>query len=447
MPRWHTCSTTMKGQVFLSLLAVVTASKIRQDVRVSKSLVVDSQSHLSVPAASFEDTYLMLSSAAVMSEQEVEDHLVSTMEKTTSDAALSNTGSVEMELLGVTGAMMGLNQRGNSSGPGVPEPTRKKFVSSMKPLIDKLQDQIHDAHAPSQDRLDDAIHAFQNCNWTLQTALAALKVMDATVASQRAAHRQCRLQEDAAFNAWRSCDKTSVYHVPRGNTPPHHLDECAVWPSLKLTNPVVAGQKCLQMVPGESYETYLQRMQAHWTHELAEYMRLKALCDHTTTLTTTLPDGCPGKKVVWQNKKRECDLLQTRFEQGYCVRAQKVTSAWDAYVECYNCANTSYSQAVITEKQQMLSRKAELRASKRIDCLLKVFTEADGRKAIEECRDKTHSTDSISIDIHKVPQRMPVPPHPPLPGTPGFYQVEYASFPKNAPAQSQLVSCMMVTAR
>jgi len=379
-----------------------------------------------------------------MSEQEVQDHLVATMERTSREAALNNTGSVEMDLLGVTGALMGLHQRVDNRSPGVPESTRKKFVSSMKPLIDKLQDQIHDAHAPSQDRLDDAIHAFQQCNWTLQQSLTAVKAMDATVASQRSAHRQCRLEEDAAYNAWRSCDKTSLYHLPRGDTPPH-VDECAAWPGLKATNPVVAGQECLQNIPGESYESYLQRMQNHWNHQLSEYMRLKALCDHTTTLTTTLPSGCPGKKVAWQNKKRDCDLLQTRFEQGYCVRAQKVNSAWDDYVECYNCANTTYAQAVITEQQQMHSRKAELRASKRIDCLLKVFTEADARKAIEECRDKTHSTDSISIDIHEVPARMQVPPHPPLPGTPGFYQAEYGSFPKNAPAQTQSLSCMMVS--
>mmetsp|Transcript_10351 Transcript_10351/g.18439 ORF Transcript_10351/g.18439 Transcript_10351/m.18439 type:complete len:444 (-) Transcript_10351:81-1412(-) len=441
MRGWHARSTIMKTQarllLFLSLLACASTSKLRQDAKSSASLIVDSHSHLAVPADSFEETYLLLESAAVLSVQEMEARLLAAMKQASQDAELSKTGTVEMDLLGVSAAMMGLAGRGEN----VPESTRKKFVNSMQPLIDQLKDQIHDAHAPSQDRVDEAVEAFQKCSSCLQDSLSSSNLLDDQVSTARAHHRQCRLQQNEAYEALATCSK-SVVHVAASESSAH-LDECHAWPTLKATQPVAAGQHCLQIQAGEAYEAYLKRMQLYWTKQVEEFERMKALCAHSTTSTTTALSGCLGKKALWESKKRACYELQVDFEQSFCSQALKVKQAWDGYVHCYNLANVTYASQIADEHDQTQSRKAELRAAKRIDCLLKVFTGASNpRDAIEECRGKTHSTDSIGLRIHEVPEKKTAPALPDLPGSQEFDQAEYANFPQNAPV-GHCVQCVL----
>eukprot|EP00931_Biecheleriopsis_adriatica_P069004 TRINITY_DN42893_c0_g1_i1.p1 TRINITY_DN42893_c0_g1~~TRINITY_DN42893_c0_g1_i1.p1 ORF type:complete len:443 (+),score=102.54 TRINITY_DN42893_c0_g1_i1:109-1437(+) len=417
----------------LSFLASATKTQTRLRQRVVDAQGADSGGQaafsVSVSSSALEDMYLLLERAAVMPTYEVETQLVDKLGQASADVS---TGPVDMDLLGITVGLTSLATR--TYNQPIDNATRHQFVSEMDKLVKQLREQIHHSNAPAQARLDAGIAAYEDCNSTLFTSLHAAQAKDTDVNATRLNHSACRQQESQAWDAYAACNTTAAASAvlssgTSASSP--QAGECLRWLALQAMQPSAA---CSDVQPGETYEEQIIRMKQHWDDKVNEYERLKALCAQATTTTTTITD-CSTDKDAWMQKKRECDAAQATFETTSCNQATMVNNAWNTYLTCHGCANQSYTQTVASEQRNLAARKAELRAAKRIECLLKVFgTNGDPQLAIDDCRAKNHSAHEINVTIEEVDEPLAPTTAPITPGTDAFWQAEYKNLPTNAPA-------------
>lgn len=436
----------MKSALLLVLCLIKPAASSK--AAAHRAIVEFASQSLSVPSSAFEDAYSLLENAAVMAVPDVQARLLSIMQQTSQKAAavVGSSGTMDMDLLGITGAIAGL------AGRNIPEDSRKMFVDSMKEVLGKLQEHIHAASSPAQERLDQLAAAYDRCNATLRTSLSTINSSEVTAA--RASHAACRTQESSAFLAWANCTgaassattglvKAKSTRAFRHALAHGHLqlagnghDECATWPALKNKSPSDAAASCASIQNGETYGAYVERMQSYWTTRALEYERLKTKCDHTTATTTACPHNCASLKSTLDLKKSQCKHLQESFENEVCTRATRVDYAWNYYRSCYDSSNSTFWREVQLELSNVEARKTQIRATKRIDCLLKVFHgHDDPAQALKECQEKTHSA-NISIIIPDVPDRQTPPKLCGLPGSSAFQKEEYSDLPANTSAAS-----------
>lgn len=225
-------------------------------------------------------------------------------------------------------------------------------------------------------------------------------------------HKRCRAEQGQVYKEWSQCvAKASL-----------EAKDCSGWPALKATKISDAGATCLQTPPGETFELYLHRMKSYWEDELAKYLAMKAKC------AGSVEDPCAPQKAKLDLKTTECNTAQGSFERSFCDQAKQGNRAWHNYQECYRVANETYTQASMTSTKLLHSKRLDLGASHRIECLLKVFTDKhNAQKALEECKAKDHSEKvaKLRLGIKEVPPQVSLPSAFSLPGQPVFEKEEY----------------------
>lgn len=321
-----------------------------------------------------------------------------------------------LDLLSVTSALMGLARNTTDNV------TNKELVGSMQDLVDEMQAHIHASLVPEQEYLNRIYGYFADCTGTLAEQQAAAGLQNSTVDEARSAHKVCRSQQAEAYEEWASCKKQTALEAA----------DCSGWPALKATKVLDAGAACLQTTPGETYEQFLNRIKLYWTQELSKYEAMKALCSNSAE------DPCAPEKAKLDRKTAECTVAQNNFERSFCDQAKQ---------ECYRIANETYTQASTASIKLLSSKRLDLGASHRIECLLKVFQNShNAQTALEECKAMDHSDvmARLRLAIKEAPPPM-LPPLPSsLPGQSGFQEEEYNNINSTEMMACQLPFAVLV---
>lgn len=329
-------------------------------------------------------------------------------EAVSAKASVGNASNTDMDLVGVTRAlMMNLAPNGTQNASD-----KNGIVDNLQDMVDQMQEHIHASIVPEQEYLDKVHGYFEDCGKTLKEQLIVAGLQNGSVEDTRSVHKRCRAEQGQAYTEWSQCiAKASL-----------EAKDCSEWPALKATKISDAGASCLQTPPGETFELYLHRMKSYWEDELAKYLAMKAKC------AGSVEDPCAPQKAKLDLKTTECNTAQGSFERSFCDQAKQGNRAWHNYQECYRVANETYTQASATSSKLLDSKRLDLGASHRIECLLKVFTDKhNAQKALEDCKAKDHSEKvaKLRIGIKEVPPQVSLPSPFSLPGQPVFEKEEY----------------------
>ncbi|CAE7691898.1 cfr [Symbiodinium pilosum] len=378
-----------------------------------RAIALESKSFAGSRVATMEEAYRLLESTILVSDEEVERRILSRMEQATQHVdAADHAQNVEMDLFGVSVALLELAGRDPSHND-----TKDLFVDNMRNLVDELQDHIHSSVGPHQEYLNGVYSSFKTCASDLDASLAEAAKRNSTVNLGRLAHERCRIEQAEAKKVLATCEMAKQDLAK--------VDECAAWPEVQVTPVADAGSACLKTVSGESYEAYLRRMKSHWDEQLSKYEATKARC---ATRTIDPAKDCSQEKAALDTKQLECNGAQSTFERGFCDQAVQANKAWYKYLVCYRAAKQSYEDASQTAETIVQSKRVDLDASHRIECLLKVFAKKhDPEAALRECKIADHSseTEKLQIQLRKVPEALAPPPATHVPGDAAFAKDEY----------------------
>mmetsp|Transcript_120174 Transcript_120174/g.285545 ORF Transcript_120174/g.285545 Transcript_120174/m.285545 type:complete len:413 (-) Transcript_120174:149-1387(-) len=339
--------------------------------------------------------------------------------------ATSSSSQNDADVLGATAALLSMAARNTTQND-----TKKEFVDDMQNLIDEMQEHIHNSLLPHKEYLDKIYGYFADCSNTLAQQTAAADLQNNSVTSTHSAHKLCRSQQAKDVQDVSACQAAASGSAKEG--------DCSGWPALQATKVADAGATCLDKSSGETYEQYLNRMKLHWDEQLSQYEKMKARCEVNST-----QEPCSSEIAKLGLKKLECDGLQKTFERMFCDREKQVNRAGSNYLECYRIANETYAQASKSSRDLLASKKLDLYASHRIECLLNVFSKThDAQKALEECKEMDHSDAiaKLTMAIKEAPGPETLPSSPPLPGDSEFFKEQYSDVLN---ASSQMLTCQL----
>merc|ERR1719183_1748657 len=115
-------------------------------------------------------------------------------------------------------------------------------------------------------------------------------------------------------------------------------------------------------------------------------------------------------------KLQSCDNLQDLMDGSACKRAVMMKDACETYAECHYDKKKVYLTTERMVKVEEKDRQAEWRGLKRMQCLMKSFS--DGKVSaseVEACKKKSHDVGHLvikypkmpSLEVCKVPDRYP----------------------------------------
>jgi hypothetical protein len=99
-----------------------------------------------------------------------------------------------------------------------------------------------------------------------------------------------------------------------------------------------------------------------------------------------------------REKKKDCADRQGEFESISCSRLETTKMTNRDYPACYDVVLKTWRQSVLGFRKNEIMRFTTWRALQRIKCLLKVIDgKGDILKGINECRQKTYTTDFYNL--------------------------------------------------
>jgi len=307
----------------------------------------------------------------------------------------------------------------------------KDLVEAIRPHLDEMHIRVQNAHNAAQQNLDTFKNQFSNCNNNQSAGNIAAQTFLADVNTKSSSHRSCRRDEGTNASTYATCseEQEALKGIMDAN--------CEVY---RLANKVASIDSLPQPTPGEKVDTWLPRVKIYVDKEVSQLAAKKAACDNATSNYTTKKhscegaDGSGGLKKVWQDKKSKCDQAQDALESAACTYYDKQRSTCQTYVTCATTASDLYNVQLFEAAEA--NRKAEWRATVRIECMLTVFGEDEqgnnvNSSKIQVCIDKRHNTSNLSLVYPVVPDPPPCvdPEHP---CTPGFIDAHYGNLPSHA---------------
>ncbi len=131
---------------------------------------------------------------------------------------------------------------------------------------------------------------------------------------------------------------------------------------------------------------------------LDQYLKAKERCERATRIYNAKVKECKRKIAAYQTKKGKCNQYQGLMDSNSCKHAVMVKDTCEAYAGCYFSKKKDYQifqRKVITEETD---RKAEWRGLKRMECLMKAFSDGKVTNAqVDTCKKKTISTKLLTI--------------------------------------------------
>merc|ERR1719199_1397823 len=137
---------------------------------------------------------------------------------------------------------------------------------------------------------------------------------------------------------------------------------------------------------------------------LDKYLRAKEACERAKRVYNAKVRECKIKYAAYQKKRGTCNQYQGLMDSNSCKHAVMVKNTCEAYAGCYYAKRSDYyifQRKAIAEETD---RKAEWRGLKRMECLMKAFSDGKVTNAeVDACKKKSHSTKHLNLKYPKIP--------------------------------------------
>jgi len=173
-----------------------------------------------------------------------------------------------------------------------------------------------------------------------------------------------------------------------------------------------------------------------------KYQKAKDACDAATHDWQKHKHKCQIADRRYSDTRKRCDSLQDQMDDSACKRAVGMKDACETYAECYFDHRHAFESSVKTVKQEETDRKAEWKGLKRMQCLIKAFSNGKVKNSeIDDCKKQTHSTDHLIID-YPTPVGLVTCEVPHLyPNTPSYKAANFAPLPALAKGKLDGYDC------
>merc|ERR1719502_2196611 len=137
---------------------------------------------------------------------------------------------------------------------------------------------------------------------------------------------------------------------------------------------------------------------------LDQYLRAKKKCEDAKKKYNAKVKECKIKHQAYQTTRGKCNQYQGLMDANSCKHAVMVKDTCEAYSGCYYAKKKDYKlfeQEAISEETD---RKAEWRGLKRMECLIKAFSDGKVSNAeVDTCKKMTVDTKLLNLKYPKIP--------------------------------------------
>jgi len=308
----------------------------------------------------------------------------------------------------VTDMIMGLSKADFGATP------MGSSVTVIKDLIEKdMLGRVIKAHASNQDDLNKASAQTKACGTTKTSQLATAAKISVTYKAKSTLHKKCRQSENDLYVENVACHKEWLSRKQIKEL------KCKAYSDVSMRVGNQNSNKQIVTKGGsEIIEAYVKRVTSticglpggggnggHGkTGFLDDLLNAKEACEKATREFNAKDKECKKLHLDWKNKKKECNDLQDAMDDSSCKAAIGAKDACESYAECYTSKKDAYDNLEKMVKQEEIDRKGEWKGLKRMQCLIVAF--ADGKVEESEvvaCKDKTHTTDHLTIKYPGIP--------------------------------------------
>eukprot|EP00931_Biecheleriopsis_adriatica_P089029 TRINITY_DN63225_c0_g1_i1.p1 TRINITY_DN63225_c0_g1~~TRINITY_DN63225_c0_g1_i1.p1 ORF type:complete len:622 (-),score=79.62 TRINITY_DN63225_c0_g1_i1:36-1901(-) len=321
----------------------------------------------------------------------------STSPQPTSSFKTGALGDIEKALV-VQSLASASPRSGSSSGPAgsstafapvdVPNASNSElniFISQFRALLRSMLANIAQSMQNSQQSCVDAYSNLTSCPNYTKAQVFLPTGFDGNFVSLRQDHRTCRGDEGLAKLRYENC-KTQRRDLV--------LQEQAALQLLNSVNVFNSPEECA--ISGDA-ETYYDNMENHFQAKANEfflaYYRLKNI-----TANFSL-HNCDALETTYHSQRVTCEEKQNRLEELACETHSRTNSSCTNIYSCPTSTWNHYKDVVAAATAQLTTLKAEYRAVRRLECLLGVFSAANGtdiNALIDDCINKVWDTSVIS---------------------------------------------------
>merc|ERR1719199_894357 len=137
---------------------------------------------------------------------------------------------------------------------------------------------------------------------------------------------------------------------------------------------------------------------------LDKYLRAKEACEKAKKRYNAKVKECKRKYAAFQTKRGKCNQYQGLMDSNSCKHAVLVKDTCESYSGCYYAKRRDYKifeRRAITEETD---RKAEWRGLKRMECIIKAFSDGKVTNAeVNTCKKMKVSTKLLNLKYPKIP--------------------------------------------
>jgi hypothetical protein len=314
-------------------------------------------------------------------------------------------------------------------------PGMQKFVQKVTDMIDNdLVGKVKSAHKQNQKVADALVKNFLQCKHSKTTADRTIGKLMSTAKTSSRHHKVCRSSEQKKWTAKTLALNLLAQKKKLMDSEKGKLEILRRDPNAEAN--VCHPSKTPWQHPSNYYGTwlasnlrYFANREKLWFAQKLRWQKAKDAHDRYRPIALRI-------EKVWKSQKLQCDQFQKTLEGSTCGGAKLMFSSCDQrYWGCYSESQELYKQTTPFLRKQEKDRKAEWRALMRIKCILDIFMDGDADEdKIDECKQKTHSTTHLNLNIKRVPNAEKCSSIPNTPCSTAFHNQEYNRLPRNARA-------------
>jgi len=309
---------------------------------------------------------------------------------------------------------------GNSQFAATPMGGSVKKIEDL--LTKNMMPKIIAAHKSDQARLYQLANAIKKCGGIRDANLRKAQPTRNLYLRNSRYHRSCRSQEAVRLASKKAClnDQMAKYREKRLR--------CDYFAALSKRYGTQKDNIAIVKKAGsEKTEQYIRRISGticgkHWHGSkgqisrkggyggglpgsmLDKYLRAKEKCEIAKRVYQAKVRECKAKYHAYQVQRAKCNQYQSLMDSNSCKHAVLVKDTCEAYSGCYFAKRRDYRLFERTSIQMETDRKAEWRGVKRMECLIKAFS--DGKVTggeVDACKKQSHSTKHLTLKYPKIP--------------------------------------------
>lgn len=327
-----------------------------------------------------------------------------------------------------------------------------KSVGQIMNLIEKdMMPKVLASHTGNQQELDTLMAQVHECRATKDLGVKKADKKKMVYFKMSPLHKTCRAGEAGKYTEKTECN--NELKDKRGLMKLKCKEFAFV---LKKYGDQNANRQIVKKGGSEGTESYLRRITATVCGKyppagrgggghngfLDIYLLAKEACTKATRRYELQEKKCQRITKEYKAKKQACDNLQDQMDGAACKRAVDMKDACETYAECYYDKKKVYDDTEAMVKTEEKDRQAEWRGLKRMQCLMKSFS--DGKVSASEvtaCKKKSYDVGHLvikypkmpSLEVCKVPERYPT--------TAQYKLAEFATLPAMAKGRSDANEC------